>query len=81
MLYLPFLTFQHTANKYKGLYWGYFDGRARVYLNGKWEEKDWFLCDTYLPYTLGGGYVISHSIVDYIARNADFLRYYLSMLR
>ncbi|XP_041974319.1 beta-1,3-galactosyltransferase 6 [Aricia agestis] len=63
---------------YKGLYWGYFDGRARVFLNGKWEEKDWFLCDTYLPYALGGGYVISQSIVKYIARNHDLLSVYHS---
>ncbi|XP_045489380.1 beta-1,3-galactosyltransferase 6 isoform X2 [Pieris rapae] len=72
------ITKKHSSNEYKGLYWGYFDGRARVYLNGKWEEKDWFLCDTYLPYALGGGYIISQSIVDYIARNADFLSHYNS---
>ncbi|XP_047523357.1 beta-1,3-galactosyltransferase 6 [Pieris napi] len=72
------ITKKHSSNEYKGLYWGYFDGRARVYLNGKWEEKDWFLCDTYLPYALGGGYIISKSIVDYIARNADFLSHYNS---
>lgn len=62
----------------KGLYWGYFDGRARVYLNGKWQEKDWFLCDNYLPYALGGGYVISKNIVKYIANNADILSHYNS---
>ncbi|CAK1548502.1 unnamed protein product [Leptosia nina] len=72
------ITKKFQSSEYKGLYWGYFDGRARVYLNGKWEEKDWFLCDTYLPYALGGGYVISHSIVDYIARNAEFLSHYNS---
>lgn len=44
-----------------------------MYLNGKWQEKDWFLCDNYLPYALGGGYVISRSIVDYVGRNADIL--------
>jgi galactosylxylosylprotein 3-beta-galactosyltransferase len=56
------------------LYWGYFDGRARAFSKGKWQEKDWFLCDTYLPYALGGGYVISESIVSFLAKNADFLR-------
>lgn len=60
---------------YKGLYWGYFVGRAKAHLSGKWKETDWFLCDNYLPYALGGGYVISYSIIDFIARNADDLRY------
>ncbi|CAK1599893.1 unnamed protein product [Parnassius mnemosyne] len=62
----------------KGLYWGYFNGHANVYLNGKWQERTWFLCDKYLPYALGGGYVISRSIVDYIANNSNLLSYYNS---
>lgn len=66
--------FQGNMPSHKGLYWGYFDGRAKVYLHGKWQEQDWFLCDNYLPYALGGGYVISQNIVDYISRNYDILR-------
>ncbi|XP_063833581.1 beta-1,3-galactosyltransferase 6 [Ostrinia nubilalis] len=73
-----YVTFKKTLPSYKGLYWGYFDGRATARLSGKWQEKDWFLCDSYLPYALGGGYIISRSIVDYIARNADFLSVYNS---
>lgn len=73
-----YVTYKKEVPSYNGLYWGYFDGRARVYLNGKWQEKDWFLCDNYLPYALGGGYVISQRIVDYIARNADMLGHYNS---
>eukprot|EP00045_Choanoeca_perplexa_P005595 m.47182 g.47182 ORF g.47182 m.47182 type:complete len:309 (-) comp13207_c0_seq2:501-1427(-) len=53
------------------LYWGYFDGRAPVRRSGKWEEKTWFLCDRYLPYALGGGYVLSMSLVQYLAEHAD----------
>ncbi|XP_046969952.1 beta-1,3-galactosyltransferase 6 [Vanessa cardui] len=73
-----YVTYKKSLPTYKGLYWGYFDGRARVFLNGKWQEKEWFLCDTYLPYALGGGYVISRSIVDYIAKNSQFLSHYNS---
>lgn len=58
-----------------GLYWGYFSGQSHVNSNsGKWMESDWFLCDYYLPYALGGGYVISRNIVDFIGKNVDLLR-------
>lgn len=32
------------------LYWGFLDGRAKPFRNGKWKEIDWILCDRYLPY-------------------------------
>ncbi|XP_068628309.1 beta-1,3-galactosyltransferase 6 [Battus philenor] len=73
-----FISVKENLPLYKGLYLGYFNGHAKVYLKGKWQEKSWFLCDNYLPYALGGGYVISSSIVNYIARNMDFLSYYNS---
>ncbi|RZF38563.1 hypothetical protein LSTR_LSTR006158 [Laodelphax striatellus] len=60
------------------LYWGYFDGRAHVKRSGKWKEEDWFLCDRYLPYALGGGYVLSEPLVKFIARNAELLKMYKS---
>lgn len=56
------------------LYWGFFNGRAQVKLRGKWKESDWILCDHYLPYALGGGYVLSQKLVHFIAVNAKFLR-------
>lgn len=56
------------------LYWGFFDGRAHVKRSGKWSESDYVLCDRYLPYALGGGYVISKDLVVYIANNADMLK-------
>ncbi|RVE40918.1 hypothetical protein evm_014431 [Chilo suppressalis] len=73
-----YVSFKSSLPSYKGLYWGYFDGRARAFSKGKWQENTWFLCDTYLPYALGGGYVISKSIVKYLAQNADFLSLYNS---
>ncbi|XP_004928460.2 beta-1,3-galactosyltransferase 6 isoform X1 [Bombyx mori] len=66
----------HSA--YNGLYWGYFSGKAKVFMSGKWKETDWFLCDNYLPYARGGGYVISRSIVDFVGKNAELLSHYNS---
>ena len=59
-------------------YWGFFDGRAHVKKQGKWSEKEWFLCDRYLPYALGGGYVLSHDLVSRISSAADGLQLYNS---
>ncbi|XP_074597406.1 beta-1,3-galactosyltransferase 6-like [Brevipalpus obovatus] len=60
------------------LYWGYFDGRAPIKKQGKWAEENWFLCDKYLPYALGAGYVLSSSLVKYIVTNAHLLQPYQS---
>lgn len=60
------------------LYWGYFNGRARVKKKGKWKETDWFLSDYYLPYALGGGYALSGDLVHHIASNAYGLQLYHS---
>lgn len=64
---------QNKLTVYKHLYWGYFDGRAHIKQLGKWKETNWFLCDRYLPYALGGGYVLSHSMVNYIKENEHML--------
>lgn len=66
-----------AARKLKqSYYWGFFDGRATPKRSGKWTEKGWFLCDRYLPYALGGGYVLSADLVHRIAVNADGLQLY-----
>lgn len=58
------------------LYWGFFDGRAHVHRSGKYGEPDWVLCDRYIPYALGGGYVLSSDLVHFVARNAPYLKLY-----
>ena len=58
----------------KRLYWGFFRGDAHVKFAGPWAEKNWNLCDRYLPYAQGGGYVLSRDLVNFIARNSDFLQ-------
>ncbi|KAK0176378.1 hypothetical protein PV328_000522 [Microctonus aethiopoides] len=58
----------------KELYWGFFNGKAQVKRTGPWKEPDWNICDYYLPYALGGGYVLSYNLVKFIALNANLLR-------
>ncbi|RWS24768.1 hypothetical protein B4U80_08322, partial [Leptotrombidium deliense] len=60
------------------LFWGYFDGRASVKRKGQWKEDHWFLCDRYLPYAIGGGYVLSSDLVRFIAENGDSFQMYTS---
>ena len=55
------------------LYWGFFSGAAKIQMYGKWAELHYFLCDHYLPYAVGGGYVISGDLVRYLAENAEKL--------
>lgn len=62
----------------KRLYWGYFRGNSNVKRIGPWAEKNWFLSDHYLPYALGGGYLISCDLVEYISRVSDMLQIYNS---
>uniref|UniRef100_T1KZE0 Hexosyltransferase n=1 Tax=Tetranychus urticae TaxID=32264 RepID=T1KZE0_TETUR len=66
----------NRPSDHRTLYWGYFDGDAPVKRQGKWTEDNWFLCDKYLPYALGGGYVISSSLVKYIVTNSHLLSLY-----
>ena len=66
----------HNTNYEKSLYWGFFDGRAPVQKTGKWQEANYVLCDRYLPYALGGGYVLSRDLVAYIAENSEKFQTY-----
>ncbi|XP_049733535.1 beta-1,3-galactosyltransferase 6 [Elephas maximus indicus] len=56
------------------LYWGFFSGRGRVKPGGRWREGAWQLCDYYLPYALGGGYVLSADLVHYLRLSREYLR-------
>ncbi|XP_015918965.1 beta-1,3-galactosyltransferase 6-like [Parasteatoda tepidariorum] len=58
------------------LYWGFFDGQARVKSKGKWAESVWFLCDRYLPYAKGGGYILTQDLVSKIVLMSDLLFLY-----
>lgn len=74
-----FYTLNVQINKFAkenslGLYWGYFSGNARIRMKGKWKENNWIFSDRYLPYALGGGYLLSKSLVSIIGKNANNLR-------
>ena len=58
------------------LYWGYFMGRGFPEYRGKFEEKRWFLCPHFVPYAMGGGYVLSWQLVDLIVRLNGILQLY-----
>ncbi|XP_051162018.1 beta-1,3-galactosyltransferase 6 [Leptopilina boulardi] len=67
-----------SEGRKKFLYWGFFNGKAQVKRNGPWKETEWILCDNYLPYALGGGYILSYKLVEFIAKNAENLKLYNS---
>lgn len=74
----PYLRVNFQANRFVPgeveFYWGYFKGNARIKSSGKYKENNWILCDSYLPYAQGGGYILSKNLVTYIAQNANYLR-------
>ncbi|XP_077976204.1 uncharacterized protein LOC120341315 [Styela clava] len=69
---------RHVKFPTEKLYYGYFYGKGRVKKKGPWKETDWKLCDTYIPYARGGGYIISSNIVDYVANNFHLFQRYVS---
>ena len=60
------------------LYWGFHRGSSRVKYSGPWAEPKWILCDRYLPYALGGGYIVSRKLVEYISNISSLLVLYNS---
>ena len=58
------------------LYWGFFRGNANIKRIGPWAENNWFLSDHYLPYALGGGYILSIDLVEYISKISGMVQLY-----
>ena len=58
------------------LFWGDFQGSSYLIRDGPYAEHHWSLCETYLPYALGGGYVLSMDVVSLLARIAPYLKIY-----
>ncbi|GIY64239.1 beta-1,3-galactosyltransferase 6 [Caerostris extrusa] len=67
---------QLMEQPHEKLYWGFLDGQARVKTRGKWKERIWFLCDRYLPYAKGGGYILTSDLVHNIVLNSNYLSLY-----
>lgn len=45
------------------LYWGNLIDGAFIKHEGKWKETKWIVCETYLPYATGNGYVLGQQLV------------------
>ena len=75
---IPLLLEELAKQPQNRLYWGFFKGGSSVFQKGKWKEKNWFLCDTYLPYALGGGYILSSDLVTHLAISSELLQIYKS---
>ena len=56
------------------LYWGYFNNGSEIVKSGNWEEKTPYICDKYVSYALGGGYVLSKDLVVFIVENSEKLK-------
>ena len=60
------------------LYWGFMSGKIRVtrYLPIAYKETEWSLCDLYMPYTNGGGYLLSRDLIQLLVQNEAHLKLY-----
>jgi galactosylxylosylprotein 3-beta-galactosyltransferase len=78
-----YVNIKHMTNEInkietQSLYWGYFRGDAKVKTQGQWKEEEWNLCDNYLPYAHGGGYVLSKDLVSFVVNNMEYWRMFNS---
>ena len=46
------------------LLWGYFRGNEEIRRTGPHSEKEWNLCQTFLPFPEGGGYIVSRNVIE-----------------
>lgn len=61
-----------------GLYYGkmVYDSPVMRTRNFKWSDPQWDLGDTYMPYALGGGYILSSDLVVMLAEQAEYLKWH-----
>lgn len=57
-------------------YWGFMMGYSEPHSSGKYAEKEWTVCDRYLSFALGGGYIVSRDLVELLAKNRAYLKRY-----
>jgi len=60
------------------LYYGRIEHNSPVLRDPKyvWYDPDWDLADTYLPYAVGGGYILSWDLVGMLARQTSHLKWH-----
>ena len=60
----------------KRLYYGIIDKKGKPKKEGNaWSDLDWDLAETYLPYALGGGYILSSDLVNLIVEDIEYLQW------
>ena len=52
------------------LYWGYFVKGSPILKRGKWAEPRRYICEKYVAYAGGGGYILSNDLVQFIVQNS-----------
>ena len=69
------MLLKHLSNKSKTqFYEGYFSHRAPILKKGKWAEPGNYICDKYVSYALGRGYILSNDLVEFVAVNYEKLK-------
>ena len=58
------------------LYYGIFETNTPPRLTGRWKDTTWKLGRTYLPFAIGGGYILSSNLVKLIVENIDYLEWH-----
>ena len=56
----------------RDLFYGHFYSMKKVVRkNYRWMNPNWYICETYLPYCAGLGYVLGRQVVDALAKYGD----------
>ena len=78
------ITFVHVNNMVsvlrqrpttKGLYYGRMQYKKKPNRkSSEYKDATWDLTDTYLPFALGGGYILSSDLIMHLMRRRDYLK-------
>ena len=61
------------------LYYGIMHvNRKPKYGEKKWADNSWNLGSNYLPFALGGGYILSHDLVSFVSRQSPHLMWHIN---
>ena len=60
----------------KRLYYGKILFHSAPKKKGDWKDLQWDLADTYMPFALGGGYILSSDLISLIVENSPFLQWH-----
>jgi galactosylxylosylprotein 3-beta-galactosyltransferase len=55
------------------VYWGYFIGSGIVQASGPYGEPNYHVCQSYIPYAAGGGYVVSREAIAFLNESRHML--------